>query len=76
MGVLDKMIDASFRGNKKETQEERRKRLIEEGKATESDFYSGEEPGSPVLDWDMDESGQPVYGDGKRKKKPGSVVKK
>lgn len=67
MSILDKMIDASFRGNKKETQEERRKRLIEEGKATEQDFQTKSEQSDYEEPTSVDENWVPQA----KKKKPG-----
>lgn len=52
MSVFDKMIRESFRSNKKETPEERKKRLIEEGKATDADFPADPDPEQGETDYE------------------------
>jgi hypothetical protein len=50
MSILDGLVKSQFSKNKKETPEERRKRLIDEGKATQSDYDRPKEAPQPVLD--------------------------
>jgi hypothetical protein len=71
MSILDGMIKSSFASNKKETPEQRKKRLIDEGKATESDFADKPDQPTPVLDesWSAYASAKAADDEKKKKKK-------
>lgn len=75
MGIMDDMIKSTSAEAKKETPAQRRKRLIEEGKATDSDFDRPDATPAPVLDADWGPYAAAKAEEEKKKKRAAAKTK-